>query len=134
MTETFRDDIGIDPARLQLWSIEPFDDWRLVNEGAFGKVFHVQVSPYLEIAGRSFRCIALKDPKRGRGVAELKSEVESLSKLSHPNVCTILGMVYGKTKGSGSSTNWTMCLEWCDLDLTRLLYEPEEADPQGIYQ
>eukprot|EP01044_Picomonas_judraskeda_P022316 COSAG03_NODE_5514_length_1231_cov_2.052120_1_plen_409_part_11 len=130
--ETFRDDIHLDPARLDLWSIEPFGQWTNVAEGAYGTVFEIIASPDLEVAGSRFRHIALKVPKQ-EGVAELKGEVESLAHLAHPKVVQILGMVYGKTKGSGEEKHWAMALEWCESTLTKLLYEPELADPDGLY-
>jgi serine/threonine protein kinase len=76
--------------------------------------------------------MALKVPKP-EGVEELKREVESLHHLSHPNVVQILGMVYGRAKG-GDKQHWAMALEWCDLDLAKLLYEPERADPDDAYK
>ena len=131
--ETFRDDINLDPARLDLWSIRPFCQWAIVGEGTYGIVFDIIASPDLEVAGRRFRRIALKVAKQW-GVAELKHEADSLARLSHPNVVRVLGVTYGNTKGSGEEKHWAMALEWCDLDLRKLLYEPELADPDGAYK
>jgi serine/threonine protein kinase len=131
--DIFRDDIELDPVRLDLWSIEPFGQWTKVAEGTYGTVFDIIASPDVEVAGSRFRRIALKVPKQ-EGVAELKGEVESLAQLAHENVVQVLGMVYGKTPGSGEEKHWAMALEWCDLDLTKLLYEPELADPDGTYK
>ena len=39
--DTFRDDIQLDPVRLDLWSIEPFNQWSKVAEGTFGTVFEI---------------------------------------------------------------------------------------------
>ena len=103
--DTFRDDIELDPVRLDFWSIEPFDQWKHVAEGSFGKVFNVNASPDVEIAGSRFRHIALKVPKR-EGVEELKSEVESLAHLSHPNV------------RHPNAVDWTLLIGQYWLDIT----------------
>ena len=131
--DTFRDDIELDPARLDFWSVQPFDQWDPLGDGAYGEVFSTQADPDIEVGSRRFRRMALKVPKAA-GVVELKGEVESLHRLSHPNVVQILGMLYGKTKGSGEEKHWAMALEWCGSDLTKLLYKPKAADPDGTYK
>ena len=128
---TFRDDIKIDSARLDFWSIKPFEEWKLISEGAYGKVFDIPAAPDIEVAGRRFRRIAVKVPKP-EGVQELTDEVKSLSHLCHRNVVQILGMSFGKTKG-GDDTHWMMMLEFADSTLTALLYDPAQADPDGMY-
>eukprot|EP01046_Picozoa_sp_COSAG06_P051824 COSAG06_NODE_8552_length_2131_cov_1.619094_1_plen_561_part_00 len=125
MIDTFRDDIQVDPLRLDFWPVEPFDHWSMVNEGGFGKVFGVPVAPDIEVGGRHFSFIALKVPK-AVGVAELKGEVESLSGLSHENVVQILGMAFGKTKGSDAE-NWMMLLEFAPADLEHMLHGNDTA-------
>ena len=73
-------------------------------------MFGAVAAPDIEIAGRHFRRVALKVPKK-EGIEELKGEVESISKLSHLNVVQILGMLSGRSKGSDDD-NWMMALEW----------------------
>eukprot|EP01046_Picozoa_sp_COSAG06_P011051 COSAG06_NODE_621_length_13727_cov_26.487893_3_plen_912_part_00 len=131
--DTFRDDIQLDPARLDFWSLKPFDRWKLLGDGMYGKVFGTQADPAVQVGDRRFCKLALKVPKQ-IGAEELKGEVESLSQLSHENVVQILGMMHGKTKGSGEEKQWALALEWCESDLTNLLYKPEAADPDGIYK
>eukprot|EP01046_Picozoa_sp_COSAG06_P024420 COSAG06_NODE_1989_length_7901_cov_61.871203_6_plen_1247_part_01 len=123
--DTFRDDIEIDSARLDFWSVEPFDLWTEVAEGGYGKVFGAAADPDIEVAGRRFRRIAVKVPKP-EGVPELTGEVKSLSGLSHPNVVQILGMCFGKTKGSDEN-HWMAQLEYCSTDLDHLLHGKDAA-------
>ena len=128
-----RDDIQLDPARLDFWSLKPFDHWKLLGDGMYGKVFGTRADPAVQVGDRRFCKLALKVPKQ-IGAEELKGEVESLSQLAHENVLQILGMMHGKTKGSGEEKQWALALEWCESDLTNLLYKPEAADPDGIYK
>ena len=87
---------------------------------------------HIETSGWYFDKAAVKVPKQ-QGVDELRGEVESLHRLSHVNVVQILGMMHGKTPDSGDGEHWAMALEWCDSDLTKLLYESQTADPSGAY-
>ena len=125
VTDTFRDDIEIDPARLDFWSVQPFDLWTELAEGGFGKVFDVAADPDIEVDGRRFRRVAVKVPKP-EGVLELTGEVKSLSGLSHPNVVQILGMCFGKTKDSDEN-HWMAQLEYCSTDLDHLLHGKDAA-------
>ena len=61
-----------------------------------------------------------------QGVGELKGEVESLSGLSHENVVQILGMAFGKTKGSDAES-WMMLLEFASTDLEHMLHGNDAA-------
>jgi hypothetical protein len=83
--DTFRDDIQLDPARLDFWSLKPFDHWKLLGDGMYGKVFGTRADPAVQVGDRRFCKLALKVPKQ-IGAEELKGEVESLSQLSHENV------------------------------------------------
>ena len=55
--DTFRDDIELDPVRLDLWSIEPFGQWTNVAEGTYGTVFDIIASPDVEVAGTPSRVL-----------------------------------------------------------------------------
>eukprot|EP01046_Picozoa_sp_COSAG06_P011644 COSAG06_NODE_668_length_13234_cov_75.848268_2_plen_496_part_00 len=61
-----------------------------------------------------------------QGVGELKGEAESLSSLSHENVVQILGMAFGKTKGSDTES-WMMLLEFASMDLEHMLHGSDTA-------
>ena len=62
--------------------------------GGFGVIYDVHnVATSIIVSGRRFARMVVKVPKED-GVAELKTEVESLGKLEHENVVQILGMAY----------------------------------------
>ena len=142
VNDTFCDDIELAPARLDFWSIEPFDQWEWKAEGAYGQVYSTQTDPDIEIEGRRFRRVALKAPNVAPleiGVEDLKREIESLHRLTHKNIVQILGMVHSKTPGSGDKKHWTMALEWCETTLAALLHpDPDggapDPDPDGVYK
>ena len=103
VTDTFRDDIELDQSRLTFSDVEPFSGWKKLAEGGFGVVYYVEdasppVQLHIQVKGGShvkhFRDMAVKVPKP-EGVAELKAEVEALSKLAHENIVAILGMTQG---------------------------------------
>jgi serine/threonine protein kinase len=99
------------------------------------------------VGARLFRRVAMKVPKPS-GVEELRGEVESLGGLtrkhtsnlpllvivgtfmtrmlvfSDPNVVQILGMAEGPEPDG--STAWMMALEWCQSDLSRILYKTSD--------
>ena len=103
--------------------------------------------PAIQVGERLFRRVAMKVPKPS-GVEELRGEVESLGGLtrnhtsilpllvivgtlmtrmlvfSDSNVVQILGMTKGPEPDG--STAWMMALEWCQSDLSRILYETSD--------
>eukprot|EP01045_Picozoa_sp_COSAG04_P031908 COSAG04_NODE_6077_length_1416_cov_1.637813_2_plen_323_part_00 len=131
--DTFRDDIELDPMRLSLWSIRPFDNWSHLAEGGFGKVFDLhEIAPPIEVGGRRFDRMVVKVPKK-EGVAELKGEVQRLSGLEHEHIVQILGMAYCTHKGS-EEEHWAMMLEYAESDLQLLLYGVPKEDRPGKSQ
>jgi serine/threonine protein kinase len=132
--DTYRDDIEIDPARLDFWSVVPFDTWKEVEEGGFGVVFDAQAAPDIEVAGRRFRRVAVKVPKEV-GVEALKSEVEALAYLDHPNIVQILGMSEADLEGTvvGSrGRKWMMIMEFCETDLQKMISGKDKKLPQKM--
>ena len=97
-----RDDIELSGSRFRFWDTTLSADkkpanWRLHASGSFGHVYHVKhVTPKIRVVVedgelRHFKEVAVKVAKEG-GEEELRTEVERLAKLSHPNVLQILGM------------------------------------------
>jgi serine/threonine protein kinase len=131
VAQTFRDDIELAMERFTLWDVdEPCESFSPRAEGGFGVIYlHQDISPSVEVAGKLFRCAAVKVPKP-HAVPELKEEVVSLSNLSHENVVQILGMVEGT--GPKGAEAWMMILEWCSSDVTKMLYNRDD-DAYGHY-
>jgi 5'-AMP-activated protein kinase catalytic alpha subunit len=131
VAQSYRDDIEINPARLDFWSVKPFDTWKEVEEGTFGVVFSAQAAPDIEVAGRRFDRVAVKVPKEV-GVEELKSEVEALAYLDHPNIVQILGMSEADLEGTvvGSrGRKWMMIMEFCETDLQKMISGKDKKLP-----
>ena len=126
--KTFRDDLELDFARLIFASVILFENWEFLAEGAFGKVYLIcNVFPPVCIGARQFSKFVVKVAKTGaKGASDdLKQEVQSLAKLTHVNIVSILGFVHGPAPGESGAT-WMMCLEYCESDLNKMLHGKEK--------
>ena len=136
--KTFHDDLELDFARLIFASVILFENWKFLAEGGFGKVYLIRdVLPPVCIGARQFSKFVVKVAKTGaKGASDdLKQEVQSLAKLTHVNIVSILGFVHGpvpgeKTEafpfGTPEAFAWMMCLEYCESDLEKMLHGTDQ--------
>ena len=124
-----REDLEIDPLRLEFWALEEgsHGHWEFLAEGGFGKVYLVPAFPPIEgVSGARYDQVAIKAAKTGAD-GELKGETEGLAQLSHAHIVSILGFTHC-SPASDEPKKWLMLLEYCPSDLEKLLYGD---DPEG---
>jgi serine/threonine protein kinase len=144
------DDPELDPTQFMLWGIKSkWDQWDGVAEGSAGQIYKVKDLTLVKSTAKNtsdgkvfvnhlYETVALKVPKRAqnkKSEANIKTEVEQLGRLEHPNVVKIIGYLHGPdpTTKKGEEHKWMMCLEFCDTDIYKLLYSHAKED-ETLYE
>ncbi|RIB06900.1 kinase-like domain-containing protein [Gigaspora rosea] len=112
----------LDEERIKFYEYYRFEDFKLIGEGGFGKVYRATFKNN-EIS------VAIKSFKSNVPIKEIVKELKLHCKADiHSNIIRLLGVTKNKDNTDSSSTHYMLVLEYADSGTLRLLVQSNACE------